>query len=89
MENENVPGSVSDSGWTYEAKSSRPERGVRDYSRTVSFPNMPSFADLQEVCQWLKEGNCPGNCGVWTNQCEPEKNHTNTYIFYTTWDSSD
>lgn len=75
---------VEDSGWKMNEFSSRPQRGIRDYDRTIKFTRMLMASEEKAVQKFLAKVNCPGWTGVGMR-------HTGdgTYRFSTTYDSSD
>lgn len=72
-----------DSGWAMNEYSSRPNRGIRDYDRTIKFNRTLTTEELTSVVSFLKKVDCPGWTGV-TNRA-----HGLSYLFSTTYDSSD
>jgi hypothetical protein len=74
---------TEDSGWSMNKHSSRPNRGIRDYDRTIKFNRTLTTEELTSVVSFLKKVDCPGWTGV-TNRA-----HGSSYLFSTTYDSSD
>jgi len=72
-----------DSGWNMNEQSSRPNRGIRDYDRTIKFNRELSTEELNATISFLKKVDCPGWTGV-TN-----RRTGLSYLFSTTYDSSD
>lgn len=75
---------VEDSGWKMNEFSSRPQRGIRDYDRTIKFSRDLDETEQKAVQKFLGKVNCPGWTGVWM-----KANGDSTYKFATTYDSSD
>ena len=75
---------VEDSGWKMNEFSSRPQRGIRDYDRTIKFSRDLDVVEQRAVQKFLAKVNCPGWTGVGMRPSE-----SNTYRFSTTYDSSD
>lgn len=80
---EELPEIKTDSGWKL-AGSSITSRGIRDYTRLISFARKLKDKELNVACEWLGQENCPGYTGV-----HPYYSHEATYRFATTYDSSD
>ncbi len=85
----NVPGSITDRGWIFNQETSIVHRGILDYYRTVSFPNPLTESELRTVCDWLSTNKCPGWTGVRVHHGETKDKPAGTYVFCTTYDSSD
>lgn len=79
-----VPFSLSDTGWIFDEKTSIKSIGIYDYKRTVSFDHKLSTSELVETEHWLKINECPGWTGI-TSRIDENF----TYMFRTTYDSSD
>lgn len=77
---------VDDSGWSLDKVSSRPNRGIRDYNRTIEFRSPIPEETLQYVKKYLATVNCPGWTGVSYTLIPGTKAK---YRFRTTFDSSD
>jgi hypothetical protein len=75
---------VEDSGWTHNAHTSIPRRGINDYERTMTFAAKLTDDQLKAWCRWLESDNCPGWTGV-----RGYVQMNNAYKFTTTYDSSD
>lgn len=75
---------VEDSGWSMNAFSSRPQRGIRDYDRSIKFSRDLDDKEQKAVQKFLAKVNCPGWTGVGMRATGD-----GTYRFSTTYDSSD
>lgn len=75
---------VEDSGWSMNSFSSRPQRGIRDYDRTIKFNRELDDKEQKAVQKFLAKVNCPGWTGVGMRP-----SGDGTYRFSTTYDSSD
>jgi hypothetical protein len=78
-------GLFEDSGeWELDEFSSRPQEGMRHYTRMLVFKRKPSEKELEIVKMWLQHDNCPG----WT-KVDLLYKHGNTWAeARTTMDSS-
>lgn len=74
---------TEDSGWKMNEHSSRPNRGIRDYDRTIKFNRELSDVEIKAVTQFLAKVDCPGWTGVFVRATD------SSYQFSTTYDSSD
>lgn len=75
---------AEDSGWGMNTSTSRPQRGIRDYDRTIKFNAPLSHSHLLMVVKFLKKVDCPGWTGVSVKDLGG-----GSYRFSTTYDSSD
>lgn len=73
---------VSDSGWVTQS-SSNPRRGIMDYQRTIEFARALTEREWELVKMFLARDNCPGWTGISSHAVGK------SYIFSTTYDSSD
>jgi hypothetical protein len=78
---------ITDTGWFYDSGTSRPERGLRDYRRFITFRTRPNFEEMKTIKDFLKNNECPG----WTPILETEIKSDAFFCFRfsTCWDSSD
>lgn len=74
---------TDDSGWAMNEHSSRPNRGIRDYDRTIKFNRVLTDVEISAVANFLAKVDCPGWTGVHVRGAGP------SYLFSTTYDSSD
>lgn len=74
---------TADTGWSLNNLTSRPNRGIRDYDRTITFTRVLSANEQSAVAKYLANVDCPGWTGV---TCRPGGTD---YRFSTTYDSSD
>jgi hypothetical protein len=75
---------LNDTQWNMNKTSSIPQRGIRDYSRTIEFDRDLTSEELNLLKQFLARDGCPGWTGVRSIRLK-----TGVYKFNTTWDSSD
>jgi hypothetical protein len=76
-----------DSGWKDNTTTSRPWRGIHDFQRVIEF-HVPikSNDKIQEICRFFDKNDSPGWVGV---TCTASPRNDRTYVFHTTFDSSD
>lgn len=72
-----------DSLWVFNEQTSRPHRGLRDYSRKIEFEKDLTKDEMELFKEYLQKDNCPGWTPIWF------KKDGKVYTFSTTWDSSD
>lgn len=75
---------LNDTGWVMNKLTSRPQRGIVDFERTIEYDRILTESELYEERESLSKDNCPGYWGVTGRNLK-----NNTYIFFTTQDSSD
>lgn len=75
---------IEDSGWSMDERSSIPNRGIRDYNRSIKFERDLTPEEVADVLYWLSTDKCPGWTGIITKH--PGYGQ---YSFRTTYDSSD
>jgi hypothetical protein len=69
--------------WKLDEVNSRPQEGMRYYTRNLVFKRKPSENELEIVKTWLKHDNCPG----WT-EVNLFSKHDKIWEARTTMDSS-
>jgi len=75
---------ASDSGWNFNQQTSLSHRGISDYDRVIVFERQLTAKEDLIVRKFLLGDDCPG----WTGISGGHKTD-NTYIYHTTYDSSD
>jgi hypothetical protein len=75
---------LEDSGWSLDERTSIPIRGIRDYSRKMVFGRSLSSEEMDDLREWLQRKECPGWTGI-----SVRSEGQGSYMFRTTWDSSD
>jgi hypothetical protein len=75
---------LSDSWWSMDNFTSRPERGIRDFIRTIKFERDLSKEELADVIYWMLNDKYPGIAGITFTNCGD-----GVYSCSTTLDSSD
>lgn len=76
---------IEDSEWKLNERTSRPQRGIRDFDRKMSFKHPINGDQFTVIETYLRGDNCPGWTGITT-----KANADNTVLWFSTcWDSSD
>lgn len=73
----------TDSGWSMNTFTSRPQRGIRDYDRTIKFNRVLSSEEVSSAQKFMATVSCPGWTGVSVTVI------SDSIKFFTTYDSSD
>lgn len=74
---------ITDTGWRY-AKTARPNRGLHDYEREITFTRELTVAEQSSFEELMRKQDNPGYCWWTFKRIGPS-----TYRMTTTMDSSD